>query len=215
MKKIIVLLFLLVPLCTKAQFDSNQAAFNWGQSLMLVVQGRQKLASQDYDGALEAFREVFFDLDNKDAGFYLGAMVELGMGVETDHSLVDDIYGKAAEMGSYDARAALKRISRQGYWGATKENRKAFCQQVAAKLQTDAMMSGGGTWGFGSGSSSSSSSSTCSGCGGTGRCTTCSGAGSYWQQTGTYTGTDTRQKTTCPVCRGTGKCGVCHGKGRL
>lgn len=89
---------------------------------MLVVQGRQKLASQDYDGALEAFREAFFDLDNKDAGFYLGAMVELGMGVETDHSLVDDIYGKAAEMGSYDARAALKRISRQGYWGATKEN---------------------------------------------------------------------------------------------
>ena len=150
---------------------------------MLVVQGRQKLASQDYDGALETFREAFFDLDNKDAGFYLGAMVELGMGVETDHSLVDDIYGKAAEMGSYDARAALKRISRQGYWGATKENRKAFCQQVAAKLQTDAMMSGGGTWGFGSGSSSSSSSSTCSGCGGTGRCTTCSGAGSYWQQT--------------------------------
>lgn len=173
MKKIIVLLFLLVPLCTKAQFDSNQAAFNWGRSLMLVVQGRQKLASQDYDGALETFREAFFDLDNKDAGFYLGAMVELGMGVETDHSLVDDIYGKAAEMGSYDARAALKRISRQGYWGATKENRKAFCQQVAPKLQTDAMMSGGGTWGFGSGSSSSSSSSTCSGCGGTGRCTTC------------------------------------------
>ena len=61
MKKIIVLLFLLVPLCTKAQFDSNQAAFNWGRSLMLVVQGRQKLASQDYDGALETFREAFFD----------------------------------------------------------------------------------------------------------------------------------------------------------
>lgn len=59
MKKIIVLLFLLVPLCTKAQFDSNQAAFNWGRSLMLVVQGRQKLASQDYDGALETFREAF------------------------------------------------------------------------------------------------------------------------------------------------------------
>lgn len=74
----------------------------------------------------------------------------------------------------------------------------------------------GGVNSFGNiGGSTNHSGNMCSSCRGTGRCSGCNGQGKYWEQIGTYTGTDTRKYINCPVCRGSGRCGTCRGKGKL
>ena len=74
----------------------------------------------------------------------------------------------------------------------------------------------GGVNPFGNiGGSTNHSRKTCSSCRGTGRCSGCNGQGKYWEQIGTYTGTDTRKYINCPICGGSGRCGTCRGKGRL
>lgn len=66
----------------------------------------------------------------------------------------------------------------------------------------------------GSGNSSNSS-RTCPSCRGARKCSTCNGKGSYYHETGYYTGKSTKTKTTCPVCSGTGNCGTCRGAGSI
>lgn len=55
----------------------------------------------------------------------------------------------------------------------------------------------------------------CSGCGGSGICTSCRGTGGSWQSTGYYTGSGSKTWIQCGVCHGSGRCGVCHGTGKL
>lgn len=65
------------------------------------------------------------------------------------------------------------------------------------------------------GNTTTSTVRTCPGCGGSGICTSCHGAGGYWVNSGSYTGSNSRTWVTCGVCHGSGRCGVCHGKGSL
>lgn len=65
----------------------------------------------------------------------------------------------------------------------------------------------------GSSGHSGSSAVTCSGCGGSGRCTACRGSGLH-ESTAYYTDGSTII-SKCPVCGGSGKCGVCYGRGTI
>lgn len=56
---------------------------------------------------------------------------------------------------------------------------------------------------------------TCSGCNGTGLCTSCHGAGGRWADVGGYVGETIMKWISCGACNGTGRCGVCHGKGKF
>ncbi len=195
---------------------ANQQAYNYGVGLRFLSDGEVALANQNYDLAYEKFKKACFEYKNKDAYFYLGAMVELSMGfTKANPSLAKEFYEVGAKLGSSDATEALNRINNSGYWDATDEMRNRFCTILKNRQRANAILYGGGGLSGGSSSGSSSSGRSCRGCNGTGVCSMCRGKGAYGYSTGTYTGKDTYGSSTCQGCNGSGKCKVCHGRGSL
>lgn len=77
------------------------------------------------------------------------------------------------------------------------------------------------TTGYNSAYTSASSSSytashrTCSRCGGSKKCQTCSGTGKKYDYGTSSLITHEKYVQRCGVCNGTGRCGVCDGKGSI
>lgn len=67
----------------------------------------------------------------------------------------------------------------------------------------------------GSSSSRSSTYTTCTTCRGSGVCTGCNGRKGSWENTGYYTGSNTKSWINCGSCNGSGKCSICYGRGKL
>lgn len=199
--------------------EAMQKAYNYGANLMAMLMGKSALVRGDYEEAYNLFDKLFSEENSAEAALYLGAMVELGMGMESKKSLALKLYKYAADLGNSDAKAALQRIKSSGYWEATDAKRLWFRQ--ALSVQTGVSMSPGNSGGGyyqgvspgGNSSGSQSSGRRCAGCNGTGRCTMCNGRGGYWLDTGMYTGQDTKKWHTCSACNGSGQCQVCYGKG--
>jgi TPR repeat protein len=75
--------------------------------------GLAALEEDDFDGALQNFQAAF-EAGEPDAGFYLGRMAELGIGVEADIEAARVLYAAAADAGS--ARA-MNRIGLMHFRG--------------------------------------------------------------------------------------------------
>lgn len=203
--------------------EAMQKAYNYGANLMAMLMGKSALVRGDYEEAYDLFDKLFSEENSAEAALYLGAMVELGMGMESKKSLALKLYKYAADLGNSDAKAALQRIKSSGYWEATDAKRLWFRQ--ALSVQTGVSMSPGNSGGGyyqgvspggnsrGSSSGSSSERLRCAACNGTGRCTMCNGRGEYTIETGYYTGNSHRKWVTCDICHGTGQCQGCYGKG--
>lgn len=196
----------------------NQKAYDYGKSLGLCINGKFELANGNYRQAFKAFSEAM-ELENIEAIFFLGVCYELGMGVEVNHEIAYDCYTLAKDYGNANARAAVERIEQNGYWVATDNTRKNFCNnlKVLLDMQRNATIMNTDNYNDRNSNRSNdrSSSYNCSGCGGTGNCTSCKGTGKVMYDTGGYVGRDIKTITNCPVCKGSGKCGVCHGSGRI
>lgn len=196
-----------------------QAAADYGACLMIVSLGKDAIINGNYDDAWKKLKEAMSEYDSAEAYLYLGAMIELGMGVESKKDLAFKCYKYAADLGNSDAKAALQRIKSSGYWSATEEKRLQFRQALSIQMGVSMtpVNSGGGIYqGGNSGVNSSESYSngrSCAGCSGTGKCTMCNGKGGYWLDTGMYTGEDIKNWKTCTACHGSGQCQVCFGKG--
>ena len=46
-------------------------------------------------------------------------------------------------------------------------------------------------------------------------CPRCHGSKGTWEDTGYYTGSNTKSWINCPACNGSGKCSICFGRGKL
>lgn len=199
--------------------EAMQAAYNYGACLAIVSLAKTEIINGNYDDAWKNLKEAMSEYNSSEAYLYLGAMIELGMGVESKKDLALDCYKYAANLGNSDAKAALQRIKSDGYWSATEEKRLWFRQSLSIQMGVSMtpVNSGGGIYqgGNSSGNSSGSYSNgrSCAGCSGTGRCTMCKGQGGYWLDTGMYTGESTKTWQTCSACYGSGQCRVCYGKG--
>lgn len=196
----------------------NQKAYDYGKSLGLCLRGQMKLIDGDYSEAFDAFTEAM-RLKNAEAMFFVGACCELGMGVNVDLDLAKDCYSLGSEYGNVNAKQALERINRDGYWPATDQVRQNFRNILKTQIEirsNAAMMNRDFNNNWDSNRSNNSSSSyNCSGCDGTGNCTSCKGTGKIMYDTGGYVGKEIKTIKNCPVCKGSGKCGVCYGSGRI
>ena len=163
----------------------------------------------------EAFKEAYNNYENREAGLWLGRMYELGMYVKANRTKAKEFYEWAAEY-NQSARAELERINTSGFLEAnerTRNNVSNYLNNLEQFQYNMSVLNSSSNNSYGSGSNSSSSSITCRSCGGTGRCTGCSGKGKYWAEVGQYTGYYHEKETDCPICRGTGRCIECHGNG--
>ena len=201
----------------------DYGSFFRGQTL--YHKGNYALMNNEFGEAVNAFAEgTNYHPDNYEG---LGICFELGFGDDADKETALDCYKEGAKKGSANCRRQLSRIKKNGFWAATKENRRRYINKLKAKYNYNS--SGGGNYGnggytggtltmpnnSGSGSSSGSTYTTCSGCGGSGKCTGCGGSGKYWVDSGMYTGSGSRTQVNCGSCGGSGRCGGCHGRGRL
>lgn len=78
-----------------------------------IADGLAALEQDDFEAALQNF-QVAFEAGEPDAGFYLGRMAELGIGVEADFEAARVLYAAAADAGS--ARA-MNRIGLMHFRG--------------------------------------------------------------------------------------------------
>ena len=112
-----------------------------------------------------------------------------------------------SKYGSIDAKQAIQRINKNGYWPATDQTRKNFSNFVMYQHRII-----GNSMIINNNSNNSDNSNTrdygaCPNCHGTGRCTMCAGRGAWKGNDGTY--------YDCRMCHGGGQCPSCHGSGKL
>ena len=188
----------------------NQKAADYGKSLGLCLRGQMKLIEGDYSEAFDAFREAM-RLENAEAMFFVGACCELGMGVDVDLDLAKECYSLGSEYGNLNAKQAIERINRDGYWPATDQVRQSFRTILKTQIEirsNAAMMNRDFNNNWDSKSSKSTNNyGSCPNCHGTGRCTMCAGRGEWRGNDGKY--------FDCSICHGGGQCPSCHGSLKL
>lgn len=116
----------------------NQQAASKGTGMGLCMRGQVMLSKGNYEEAFNLFKEAVSDYYNIEATFYLGACIELGIGVTPDKDVAKEAYTIGSGENDVNCRNALKRIKEQGFWEATENNRQAFCQLVKINLDAEA-----------------------------------------------------------------------------
>ncbi|MCD8296536.1 MAG: hypothetical protein LUC88_03080 [Prevotella sp.] len=146
-----------------------QSAYQYGANLFehfyLIIAGEQALVDGDYSTAIDNFIKAG-EKNYADGAYYLGLCCELGFGVQRDCQKAHNFYTIASNMGYTEAKQALNRIAREGYYSDTDANRNKVRSQIASMMaqrqaNNEAWRSANGS-GIGSSSSGSSSSSSSS-----------------------------------------------------
>nr|WP_302437361.1 hypothetical protein [Bacteroides intestinalis] len=181
------------------------------EGIAACANGQAALVRGDYQKAVEEFKKAMDHL-NFEGVTYLGACIELGMGIKSDKNVALEFYTFAAKNGDQDAKAALSRIKTQGYWPATPEMQKQFCRSLEESIRTSSRTAvpPNSYPKNDSYPETTSNGRKCSGCNGTGICTMCQGRGGYWVD-----GINERVWHKCSQCYGDGKCRVCYGNGTI
>lgn len=192
---------------------ASQQARNYGAALATFDMAKINLAHGDFEEAFKGFRKAAFDDGLEAAFFYLGACLELGMGIDVNRDLAKQAYDIGKKLGRSDCINAIARINQNGFWQPTDKKREEFRLMLKNTLENTWKNSSPNIPKTNGENRTRSSGISCSGCGGTGRCTACGGIGKLKSES-IYTGGGTII-SDCPVCRGNGRCGVCHGKGSL
>jgi len=111
MYRLIAVMLLASVLAAPGSALAQEAAPTEGSSAL--ARGLAALEQDDFEVALQNFQSAF-EAGEPDAGFYLGRMAELGIGVEADFEAARVLYAAAADAGS--ARA-MNRIGLMHFRG--------------------------------------------------------------------------------------------------
>lgn len=165
-----------------------------------MFSGVQCLATGDYKAAIKFFEEVV-DNNGIEALSYLGAMAELGLGMNRDCNLALEFYQYGASRGSEDCQQSLKELNTNGYCWKDEEEflscvRRLYAQHVAEAEAWKATESTIVTSPSSSSSSSSYSTSNCPYCNGTGVTLSPSSGGNMSNMVAYYNS----QGQKCPYC---------------
>lgn len=180
----------------------------------LCIRGKIELAKGNYDEAFKYLTKAF-KKNSKEAFFYLGACLELGMGIDVNRDLAKDIYDVGRKMNIPDCVDAVRRINTNGFWPANDNTRENFRQLLSNMMDISAQPGNIPNFG-GNGNSSSSSSSgrDCPGCNGSGRGPdqityspnyTGENETVYCSKCGKYMSPHSHHAPLCRVCNGRGK----------
>lgn len=180
----------------------------------LCLRGKIELAEGNYDEAFKYLRKAF-EKNSKEAFFYLGACLELGMGIDVNRDLARDIYNVGKKMNISDCVDAVRRIETNGFWSANDNTRENFRQMLSNLMDISAQPSNIPNLDVNSNSSSSSFGRDCPYCKGSG----------YGSDQITYSPNYSGENETvyCSKCRKymsphthhAPLCGVCKGRGRV
>lgn len=146
----------------------NQSAAKRGMADGLCMRGKIELAQGNYDEAFEFLRKAFKN-NSREAIFYLGACLELGIGIDVNRDLAKRLYDVGQEMNIADCVDAVRRINTSGFWDANDNMREKFRRILSNLMNVSADPGNVTNSGVNSNPSSSSSPGrTCPYCNGTG-----------------------------------------------
>ena len=188
----------------------NQNAAKQGMAEGFCIRGQIELARGNFDEAFVALRKAF-ENNSKEAIFYLGACLELGIGVNVDRDLAKELYDVGKEMNISDCVNAVKRINTNGFWTANDNMREKFRQMLSYLMNISTDPSYIPNSGMSNSSSSPSSGKICPYCNGSGNgpeqitySPNYSGKNEtvYCSKCGKYMSPHTHHLPICRVCNG-------------
>lgn len=114
-----------------------QNAAKQGMAAGLCLRGKIELAQGNYDEAFKYLTKAF-KKDSREAIFYVGACLELGMGIDVNRELAKEFYVLGEKMDISDCVDALRRVNSDGFWDANNTMRKRFSQIMCNMMNISA-----------------------------------------------------------------------------
>lgn len=146
---------------------TNQVAAKQGMADGLCMRGKIELAQGNYDEAFKLLTKAFKN-NSREAIFYVGVCLELGMGIGVDRDLAKEFYDLGKKMNVGDCIDAVRRIKTNGFWSANDSMREKFRRVLGNAMDITIEPGYISNSNGNSNSSSSSSGRTCPYCNGTG-----------------------------------------------